>query len=154
MSNIEVQLFTMFDQNILREIAFYLDLDILMNLVEVFEMNKHVKTSLMDVADIKMNEVRDRCRLLLWIPQHFTRHLHNLSERSLAHVSLLNTVFGDDNVDNTLKYMKHTFTEIEKPALLYIYQFFDKSSSLFTKRDKLYKEILDECIYRQYVKNI
>jgi len=160
------QLFARLHQANLLEIASYLDLDSLQNLVEVVEgfegfesfevvtPNKYLKTTLMSVINIRMDEVRQKSRLLLWVPEHFTRNLNVLSDSSLAHVSLLITLFGDENTTRTLKYMKHTFSEVEQPALLYIKQFFDKSSQLYTRSNTLYKEILDECVYRNYVNNI
>lgn len=154
MTETALQLFARIDQINLLEIASYFDLNILFNLVEVIALNDYLKTIFMDVINVKMEEVRQKSRLLLWIPQHFTRYLNVLSDSSLAHVSLLITLFGDNNIDHTLKYMKYTFTEAEQPTLLYINQFFDKSSKCFKQTDKLYKEIIDECTYRHYINNI
>ena len=154
MTETTAQLFARLHQDNLLEIAYCLDLDSLQNLVEVVAPNKHLKTILMSVVNIKMDEVRQKSRLLLWVPKHFTRHLNVLSDSSLAHVSLLITLFGDENRDRILKYMKHTFTEVEQPTFFYIKQFFDKSSELYTQSNTLYKEILDECAYRHYVNNV
>jgi len=143
-------LFSRFHQTDLWNIALYLDLDTLQNLVQVVASNKYLKTTLMVIVNIKMQEIREKCRLLLWTPNHFTRHLDILSETNLAHVSLLTTILGDDNRCQVLKFMKNTFTKKEQPVLLYIKQFYDESSPFSKKQNILYKEILDECIYRQY----
>jgi hypothetical protein len=154
MSESAIQLFSCFHQTVLWEIAAHLDLTTLQNLIDIIApSHDHLKTILMLVVETKMKEVRDSCRLLLWIPEHFTRHLNRLSESSLAHVTLLTTLFGDANRARILKYMKHTFTEAEQPALQYITQVYDKSSPLHKEQNELYKEILDECAYRHYVKH-
>ena len=150
--NNTIELFGKLPQYILWDIATHLDLKTLQNLIDVIMSNNYLMTTLMIIVEEKMQEVRKKCRLLLWIPTHFSRHLNLLSNSSLAHVALLNTVFGDAERDSIFKYMKHTFTEIELPALDYIIHVFNDTSPKI--KEVLFKEILDECTFRHYLTHI
>jgi hypothetical protein len=127
-----------------------LDIDTLFNLLEVVESHEYLRNTLMLVVNNKMKEVRQKSRLLLWTPNHFTRYLNVLSDINLAHVALLKSLFGEDNRERVLKFMKYNFTEQEQPALVYIRQFYDNSSPLFEKSNLLYDELLQECLFRQF----
>ena len=146
-----LQLFSRLHASNVKEIAEYLDLDTLQNLVDVVieSTNNHnhtdVKAHLLAVVNTKMNEVRQKCRLLLWIPAHFTRHLNILSDTSLAHVTLFLTVFGTENRKRVLTFLKHTCTESEQPALTYIIH------NIKENTNNLFDEVKQECLYRHYL---
>jgi hypothetical protein len=150
MTETAVQIFGKIHENNIFEITSYLDIDTLFNLLEVVESDKYLRNTLMLVVNNKMKEVRAKSRLLLWTPNHFTRRLNVLSDINLAHVALLKSLFGEDNRERVLKFMKYNFTEEEQPALVYIRQFYDNSSPLFEKSNLLYDELLQECLFRQF----
>ena len=151
MTESAVQIFGKFHENNIFKIASYLDIDTLFNLLEVVEANEFLRNTLMLEINNKMKEVRQKSRLLLWTPNHFTRRLNYLSDINLAHVVLLKSIFGEDNRERVLKFMKYNFTEEEQPALVYIRQFYDNSSPLFEKSNLLYDELLQECLFRQFI---
>lgn len=150
MTESAVQIFGKIHENNIFEITSYLDIDTLFNLLEVVESDEYLKNTLMLVVNNKMKEVRQKSRLLLWTPNHFTRHLNVLSDINLAYVALLNSIFGEDNRERVFKFMKYNFTEEEQPVLVYIRQFYDKSSPLLKNNKLLYNEILQECLFRQF----
>jgi hypothetical protein len=146
-----MQLFTQLHPDNLRQIAAFLDLETIQNLLEVFQTTNSNHTDRLLVESLlHMDQLREKSQLLLWTPQHFTRHLNLLSDASLAHVALLLSIFGDDNRKRTLTFMKYTFTEAEQPAWHYIQDLFQNEKST----NILYKELQDECLYRHYLLNV
>jgi hypothetical protein len=156
MPDTALQLFSRLHALNVKEIAEYLDLDTLQNLVDVVIEKTPVnvdnlKAHLLAVVHTKMDEVRQKCRLLLWIPAHFSRHLNVLSDTSLAHVTLLLTVFGVENRKRVLTFLKQTCSKSEQPALTYIN---DNMNNMNGNTQELYDELKQECLYRQYVQYV